>query len=153
MRKVFYWIFLIVLLIPILWIGYNKLPIEITRRKDIKFGNELIIKIQDYKNRYSQLPSSDDWKTLKLLGFKTEMLGTDPTYQKISNDEFELIYFEGFDGPYLIYNSILKKWMVDFPKIPSKENVEMESNFPWSKQITKLAIQAILNSIDNINQN
>ncbi len=152
MRKTFLIILIIVLLIPILWFGYNKLPIEITRRKDIKFGSELIVKIQDYKNRNSQLPSTDDWQTLEQFGFKMEMLGTDPSYQKISNDEYELIYLEGFDGPYLLYNSQSKKWRVDFPKFPTKENEEMEQNFPWSKQITKEAIQAILISIDNINQ-
>jgi len=89
MRKIFIVILIIVLLIPILWIGYNKLPIEITRRKDIKFGNELIVKIQNYQIKSSQLPSTDDWKTLEQIGFKTEMLGTDPSYQKISNDEYE----------------------------------------------------------------
>ena len=72
---------------------------------------------------------------------------------KISDNEYELIYLEGFDSPYLLYNSTIKKWKFDFPKFQTKENVEMESNFPWSKQITKVAIQAILISIDNVNKN
>lgn len=153
MRKIFIVILIIVLFIPILWIGYNKLPIEITRRKEIKFGNELIVKIQNFQIKNSQLPSTDDWKALEQIGFKTEMLGTDPSYQKISNDEYELIYVEGFDAPYLLYNSKSKRWVVDFPKFPPKDNVDMEPNFPWSKNITKLAIQAIWNSIDNVTQN
>jgi hypothetical protein len=153
MRKIFVIILIIVLLIPILWIGYNKLPNEITRRKDIKFGNELIVKIQNYQIKYSQLPSTDDWEILEQIGFKTEMLGTDPSYQKISDDEYELIYIEGFDAPYLLYNSKSKKWIVDFPKFPKKENKEKEPNFPWSKNITQVAIQAILNSIENLKQN
>lgn len=153
MRKIFIVILIIILLIPILWFGYNKLPIEITKRKDIKFGNELIVKIQDYQIKNSQLPSTDDWKTLEKIGFKTEMLGTKPSYQKISDDEYELIYIEGFDAPYLLYNSKSKKWIVGFPKFPKKENVEKEPNFPWSKNITKVAIQAIMNSIDNVNKN
>jgi hypothetical protein len=129
------------------------LPIEITRRNDIKFGNELIIKIQDYKNKNSHLPLNYDDKTLEQLGFKIEMLGTEPSYLKISENEYQLIFYEGFDGPYLLYNSKSKKWKIDFPKFPKKENLDMEQNFPWSKQITKEAIQAILTSIDNINQN
>lgn len=113
-------ILIIVILIPILWFGYNNLPIEVTKGKQIKFGNELIVKIQDYKNKNFQLPSTDDWQTLERMGFKTEMLGTDPSYQKISEDEYELIYLKGFDSPYLLYNSKSKKWKVDFPKFPKK---------------------------------
>ena len=153
MKRTILIISLVVLLIPLLWIGYTMLPIEITRKTDIEFGNELIVNIENYKDKYSQLPLTDDWQTLERLGFKIEMLGTDPTYQKISNNEYELIYLKGFDGPYLLYNSKINKWKVDFPKYPQKEQVEMEQNFPWSKQITKTAIQAIINSIENKNKN
>lgn len=142
---------MIIMLIPVLLIGYNKLPIEITRGNEISLGNELIAKIQDYKSKNSQLPSTDDWQTLEQIGFQKS--GTAPSYQKISNDEYELIYLEGFDAPYLLYNSKSNKWSIDFPKSPVKDNVEMETHFPWSKHITQVAIEAILNSIDNINQN
>jgi hypothetical protein len=129
---------------------YLKLPFEITRKSDIKFGNELIQKIENYKNDYFQLPPDNDWELLKKLGFKMEMSGTKPGYTKINDDEYELTYFEGFDGPYLLYNSKEKMWKVDFPKFPLK-NEEMELNFPWSKNVTKTAIQAIQISIVNAN--
>lgn len=152
MKKLFLVILPAVLLVPIVWIGYNKLPVEITRKNDIRFGNELILKIENFQNKNFKLPSTNDWKVLEQLGFRTVMLGTEPTYQKICNNEYELIYTEGFDGPYLLYNSKSKKWKMDFPKFPGKENVEMEQRFPWSKLTTKEAIQSIMKSIDNINQ-
>jgi len=143
MKQIIYITITIILLILISLIVYFKLPFEITRKSDIKFGNELIQKIENYKKEFSELPLDNDWELFEQLGFRMEMLGTSPSYSKITNTEYELIYFEGFDGPYLLYNSEEKRWKVDYPKI------QMEENFPWAKYITRIAIRAILTSIEN----
>ena len=113
---------LIILPIVLVELGliYFNLPFEIIRKSDIEFGNTLADRIKDFKKEKGQLPTSDDWNTLEQLGFKIEMLGTDPTYEKINENEFELIYLEGFDGPYLLYNSRQKDWKIDFPTIPDR---------------------------------
>ena len=145
----------ILILIPVvsILIGliYFNLPFEVTRKSDIDFGNELVSKIEQFKNENNRLPETDDWKVLDELGFKTEMLGTNPTYQKINQKEFELIFLEGFDGPYLLYNSKSNDWTMDFPSPPqkTKQQDELEENYPWSKKVTEVAIDAILFSIEN----
>lgn len=130
---------------------YFNLPFEITRKADIDFGNELVSKIEYFGKENNKLPETDDWKVLDELGFKTEMLGTEPTYQKINEMEFELIFLEGFDGPYLMYNSKSNNWSMDFPTPPQKteKQDQLEENYPWSKKVTEAAIDAILFSIEN----
>jgi hypothetical protein len=73
---------LIPIILVVIGLIYFNLPFEITRKSDIDFGNELVIKIEQFKKENNRLPETDDWKVLDELGFKTEMLGTDPTYQK-----------------------------------------------------------------------
>lgn len=130
---------------------YFNLPFELTRKSDIDFGNELVSKIEQFKKENNRFPETDDWKVLDELGFKIEMLGTDPTYQKINQKEFELIFLEGFDGPYLLYNSKSNNWTMDFlsPPQKTKQQDELEENYPWSKKVTEVAIDAILFSIEN----
>jgi|SRR5690554_938060 len=131
---------------------YFNLPFELTRKSDINFGDELAGKIEQFKKENNGLPKTDDWKTLEEIGFKIEMLGTDPSYQKINENEFELIFLEGFDGPYLMYNSKSKNWTMDFPTPPqeTEQSDLLEENYPWSKEVTEAAIDAILLSIENI---
>ncbi|MGV4413727.1 hypothetical protein [Chryseobacterium sp. T1] len=99
------------------FIIYWNLPISITRKSDIQFGNKLIENIDNYQKSHKQLSNNDDWKVLKSLGFKMEYLGTKPSYQTDNNGTYELIYLEGFDGPYLMWNSEERKWKIDNPSI------------------------------------
>ena len=114
----------ILILLPILIILfvliYFNLPTEITRKSDIEFGNTIVENIKKYQKLNNTLPESDNWETLAQFGFINKMLGTNPAYEKINDNEFELIYLEGFDGPYLLYNSKSMEWKVDFPKIPKR---------------------------------
>src|SRR5690606_41791202 len=75
-----------------------------------------------YKVENNKLPENDDWETLEKIGFKTEMLGTSPSYETDGNDEYEIIFLEGFDGPYLMWNSKEGKWKIGFPTIFFKNN-------------------------------
>lgn len=121
MKKLIITSIVIIVLLFTGWIIYVHLPVEITERSNIKYGNELIEKLDNYKITYSELPKDNDWELLKKLGFKEESLGISPCYTKINKDEYELVYLRGFDGPYLFYNSTDKEWKVGFPKFPVKE--------------------------------
>nr|WP_320023147.1 hypothetical protein [uncultured Draconibacterium sp.] len=120
MKKTLIIILIAILLIPILWIGYNKLPIEITRRSDIKYGNELVREVKNFQSIHNRLPEPDSSQILLDLGFKMGFLDVEHAYQKINDSEFEIIYLEGFDGPYLFYNSKTDNWKEDFPTIPDR---------------------------------
>ena len=117
MKKILF-ILLVIILLGIIWFN---LPLEITRKSDINFGNKIIENIERYKKQHHELPTTDDWKTLENLGFKTELAGTKPYYEKFDDDEYHLIFPEGFDPPYLFYNSKLKQWKYDFPPIKEKK--------------------------------
>lgn len=112
-------ILIILSVLLVLVVIYFNLPFELTRKSDIEFGNKLVKEIIEYQKEYKELPETGSWEILKQLGFKVEMVGTNPSYEKINEDEFELIYFEGFDGPYLFFNSKQKNWKIDFPSIPA----------------------------------
>ncbi|WP_312078892.1 hypothetical protein [Chryseobacterium sp.] len=106
-------VLIIILSITIYW----NLPIEITRKSDIESGKKIIQNIENYKKTNGKLPEKGDWKTLEKLGFKPEKSNPYLDYLKDSSGVYELIYVEGFDGPYLMWNSEERKWTIDFPKI------------------------------------
>lgn len=107
-------IILIILSITVYW----NLPIEVSRKSDIQFGNELIRNIEAYRKKSGKLPESNDWQTLEKLGFKKDE-SANPVYTADADGKYELVYIEGFDGPFLMWNSEEKKWTIDFPKIIS----------------------------------
>ena len=152
MKKVVSILILFIVLTLISWIIYINLPVEIARKADIIYGSELTKKIDEYYEANQVLPESNDWETLEKIGFEFQDWVCIPEYSKINETEYELIFVEGFDAPYLLYNSKTKQWIIGNPKTPKKIEIEMELDFPWSKNVTNSAIQAILKSIDNINQ-
>lgn len=98
---------------------YWNLPIEISRKQDITLGNNLIKNIEKYKAEYNKLPVENDWETLQKLGFQIEELGTEPDYAVDLKGNYQITFLEGFDAPYLIWNSIDREWKIDFPTISS----------------------------------
>lgn len=147
---------LILLLIAVL-VFFN-LPLEKRRAHDIRFGNKLIVNIENYQSRFGHLPRNWDWKTLEELGFKINRIGTEPDYIRINDNEYQLTFLDSFDGPYLLYNSTEKKWKKDFPKMPEKE----ETDLPLASgtttnelslltdEVMEAAEDAILISIENM---
>jgi len=116
LKKAIYILISIFILSIVSLIIYWNLPFEITRKSEINYGNTLIENINKYKIQNNKLPGNDDWKTLRKIGFKIEILGTNPSYETNGNDEYEIIFLEGFDGPYLMWNSKEKNWKISFPK-------------------------------------
>lgn len=98
------------------WVIWLNLPFGINRYADIQLGNRIIANIESYK-RVKGLPDSNDWETLRTLGFRDKVDFLEPNYQKINENTFELVFLEGFDGPYLLWNSKERTWKKDFPAI------------------------------------
>ncbi len=98
----------------VLFIIWRNLPLSVTRYSDIKLGNEIVNQIENYE-RNNSLPENGDWKTLKNFSFRDKKDYYEPEYNKLHNNTFELIYVEGFDGPYLMWNSEEKIWKMGNP--------------------------------------
>ncbi len=103
---------LIIVSITIYW----NFPIEITRKSDIKSGNQIIENIENYRKNSYKLPEVNDWQTLEQLGLQKDDPAK-PVYNKDEAGNYELIYDDGLGGPYLLWNSKEKKWTIDQPKI------------------------------------
>ncbi|WP_267405238.1 MULTISPECIES: hypothetical protein [unclassified Chryseobacterium] len=120
MKKALIIIISLLLLIIISITIYWNLPFEITRKSDIEFGNKIIQNIKTYQKTNGKLPENGDWETLKKLGFPLKDSSSYLYYLTDHQGNFELTYIEGFDGPYLLWNSTEQKWTIDFPKIYAK---------------------------------
>jgi hypothetical protein len=90
------------------------LPLSMNRSSDIKLGEHIIQNIESYQKQ-NGLPDNNDWETLRKLGFSDRIDFLQPEYSKLNENEFELIYLAGFDGPYLMWNSTEKKWKQSYP--------------------------------------
>ena len=114
--KIFLFVFIGVILFYFIWL---KLPVKFNRIQDINKGNYLIEKIENFRIKNNKLPDENDWEVLKELGFKKKDLETaNQEYLKINDSIYELIFIEGFDGPYLLWNSDDKIWKKDNPSLP-----------------------------------
>jgi hypothetical protein len=120
-----------ILIIFVLTIGiyfiWWKLPLTINRGSDIKIGEQLIENIESYQKQYG-LPNNNDWKTLRKFGFKDEIDFLQPEYRRVDKETFELIYIEGVDGPYLMWNSIERKWKEGYPTFPKTTEKQQKSD-------------------------
>jgi len=97
------------------------LPFSFTRYGDISRGNLLIKQLDTYYQHQHTLPDTGDWPKLKQVGFTdAEMKKAYPEYRKVNNTFYELTFVEGFDGPYLMWNSQERRWKKGFPIIPTR---------------------------------
>ena len=95
----------------ILW--WN-LPLTINRTNDIKLGEKIIRNIESYQ-KGNGLPDDNDWETLRKFGFRDKIEFLQPEYRKLDADNFELIFIEGFDGPYLMWTTAERQWKKGYP--------------------------------------
>ena len=102
-----------ILIVSGYFIWWN-LPLSINRSSDIKLGDHIIQNIESYQKQ-NGLPENNDWETLKKFGFRDRIDFLQPEYSKLKENEFELIFLEGFDGPYLMWNSTERKWKEGYP--------------------------------------
>ena len=97
----------------------------INRHNDIEFANKIISKIDIYQTT-NELPESNNWEILKLFGFKDNKDFLSPEYTKIDANTYELVFVEGFDGPYLMWNSEERKWKIGNPTIVHHKGITKE---------------------------
>lgn len=75
----------------------------------------MIENISNYWETNGELPQSYDWETLKKLGIQFDYEVSKPEYRNLNDSVYELYFIEGFDGPYLMWNSMERKWKIDNP--------------------------------------
>lgn len=90
------------------------LPLTINRSSDINLGEQLIKNIESYQKQ-NGLPDNNDWETLRNFGFRDKIDFLQPEYRKLDDSNFELIFIEGFDGPYLMWTSTERIWKEGYP--------------------------------------
>ncbi len=95
----------------ILLLSWFYLPYQWKYYTEIKQGNLYIERINYYKKIHRSLPKETDWKLLDSLNPIKPSDNFYPQYIKINDFEFELIYIEGFDPPFVRYNSKSEKWV------------------------------------------
>jgi len=106
-----------------LFVGWINLPVKYNRADDIKVGNELIAKIEEFRVDSNKLPQYADWPTLKSIGFSEESIESAyPEYDRVNDSVYELVFVLGFDGPYLLWNSEEQIWKEGFPSIQDCRN-------------------------------
>lgn len=116
MKKIVFAILIFFLLIVGSNLVWWNLPLSINRSSDIKLGEQIIENIQSYQKQ-NVLPENNDWETLRKFGFRDKIDFLQPEYRKLNENEFELVYVEGFDGPYLMWTSTERKWKESYPTL------------------------------------
>jgi hypothetical protein len=112
-KKIALYFSLILVAIIVGLIIFWRIAIKVDKNEKIDLGNSIITKMTNYQ-RHSGLPQNNEWNVLDSLGFVTET--SHPEYSRINDDEYEIIFVEGFDGPYLMWNSKEKIWKESEPK-------------------------------------
>lgn len=116
LRKVITRGLIIIAIIITLYFTWWNLPITINRYSEIiKPGDKVIENIINYWETNGELPQSYDWETLKKLGIQFDYEVSKPEYRNLNDSVYELYFIEGFDGPYLMWNSMERKWKIDNP--------------------------------------
>lgn len=97
-------------IIALLMVAYVNLPMEWRRYKDIRVGNKLITQVANYQQKNHRLPENQETSILLQLGFHQNKQGWQPNYRKLNAQNFQIIYVDGYDAPYLAWDSANKTW-------------------------------------------
>jgi len=134
MKKSIIILFSIILTIVLISVVYCHLPFQIKYRSEIKFGNQLIEKIENFRKQNDSIPQTTDYVILQSFGFKLDE-GFLPFYQKINSTDYILTYCWGFDPPWLYYYSKTQKWDYGFD-FPFLEKNIVKISFPdWLRGV------------------
>lgn len=98
--------------IALLVIGYMNLPTESRRKKDIDLGNTLIANVEQFQKQHQKLPENNDEAILIQLGFRKNKQGWQPNYQKIAPNHFQIVYADGYEPPFLAWDSQEREWLI-----------------------------------------
>lgn len=70
---------------------------------------QLAKRLERYQEQHGYLPNPDDIQTMQALGFELRT-GWYPDFIPITETQFELWLYNGFDGPHMVYHSTSKEW-------------------------------------------
>ena len=98
----------------IVWLN---LSIKYKYRSEIKRANVYIENLKNYQKKNGVMPNENDWKTLDILNPIKPFNESKPQYDKVGKKDFILTFVQGFDPPYLFYDSRTNIWKYDFPPI------------------------------------
>lgn len=99
----------------LLLFAIRKVGIYWEEQHKIDLGNKYISNIMHYWNENKKLPDEQERELHKKLnpdpkGEYLEAWSVWPAYKKTNSSGFTLTFVEGFDGPYLTYDSTTKIW-------------------------------------------
>jgi hypothetical protein len=96
------------------------LPWWVLYSSDIRAGNTIIANVEQFRREHGHLPDKHNPDEVAALGFELRV-DYYPDYRHYG-DEYEIEYFEGFDGPFIIYSSKLKEWRYEIAvTVPATE--------------------------------
>jgi len=95
---------IIATLIALYFIWWN-LPVTINHHSEIKLGDKVIDNVDNYWKSNKKLPQWNDWEALRKLGIQFDNDVSKPEYKNLNDLVYELYFIEGFDRPYLMWNS------------------------------------------------
>jgi len=75
----------------VIFVIWRSLPLNIYRYSDIKFAENIIVKIETFK-KIKGLPAENDREMLSEFGFRDKIDYFEPEYHVIDNDTYELIF-------------------------------------------------------------
>ena len=99
--------FLLIFILIAIWFN---LPINVLYHSEIRAGNEFVVNVLKFKSQTGHLPKENDWVILEKLNPKKPYESFYPEYRILDQDNFSLTFIEGFDPPYLQYDTKGKKW-------------------------------------------
>ena len=95
-------------------LAYTHMPLEWRRHKDIELGERINANIERYRQEHGRLPDQNDTAGLKALGFlHTKAQGWQPGYRPDGAGGYRLIYDDGYDPPYLLWDSQEQQWHLE----------------------------------------
>jgi hypothetical protein len=110
---------IMIVLVPLAAIVvWFELPFEIRYTPEIARGNKIVAGIEKYYRINGRLPDSNDFATLESIVISSVndsdfvYEGWNPAYRAIGENDFQLSFLKGFDGPYVTYDSVEGRWMM-----------------------------------------
>jgi hypothetical protein len=118
-KVIVYSLAIFITIVVVLFVAW-RIAIKFDRNRKVQIGNAIVLRMAKYRKSHL-LPRDNNWRLLDSLGFDTET--SRPEYDRLSNDEYEIVFVDGFDGPYLLWNSKEKVWKESEPTIYKKNGI------------------------------
>lgn len=113
LKAIILFLFLLILIPLIVFFSLKMLPNSIQYHSEIKYGNQYVERLVQYKETHGNFPESTDYDILQELNPEPSKELFYPQYHKIDEQNFSLTYIIGFDGPYFTYNTLNKEWKLE----------------------------------------